>query len=102
MNESQRIDHAYHEDRLLLLIARNDKLPAKVGWQGRILSLETVVDGCTLYYHCARRRPGVFPGASSPSLVVHTLAALTLFVLPKWAHDTAKAEMTHRGIEHLR
>jgi hypothetical protein len=28
MNESQRIDHAYHEDRLLLLIARNDKLPA--------------------------------------------------------------------------
>ena len=28
MYESQRIDHAYHEDRLLLLIARRAKLRA--------------------------------------------------------------------------
>jgi hypothetical protein len=28
MNESQRIDHAYHEQKLLLLIARQDKLEA--------------------------------------------------------------------------
>jgi hypothetical protein len=35
-------------------------------------------------------------------LVVHTLAALTLFLLTKGADDTAKAEMTHRGVEHLR
>ena len=28
VNESQRIDHAYHEEKLLLLIARRDKLEA--------------------------------------------------------------------------
>jgi hypothetical protein len=28
MNESQRIDHAYHEEKLLLLIARRGKLQA--------------------------------------------------------------------------
>jgi hypothetical protein len=28
MNEAQEVDHAYHADRLLLLIARRDKLPA--------------------------------------------------------------------------
>jgi hypothetical protein len=28
MNEAQQIDYAYHADRLLLLIARRDKLPA--------------------------------------------------------------------------
>jgi hypothetical protein len=27
MNEAQQIDYAYHVDRLLLLIARRDKLP---------------------------------------------------------------------------
>jgi hypothetical protein len=27
MNEAQQIDYAYHADRLLLLIARRDKLP---------------------------------------------------------------------------
>jgi hypothetical protein len=28
MNKAQETDHAYHADRLLLLIARRDKLPA--------------------------------------------------------------------------
>jgi hypothetical protein len=28
MNEAQKIDYAYHADRLLLLIARRGKLPA--------------------------------------------------------------------------
>jgi hypothetical protein len=27
MNQAQEIDYAYHSDRLLLLIARRDKLP---------------------------------------------------------------------------
>jgi len=27
MNDAQQIDYAYHADRLLLLIARRDKLP---------------------------------------------------------------------------
>jgi hypothetical protein len=27
MNESQRVDHAYHEDKLVLLLARRDALP---------------------------------------------------------------------------
>jgi hypothetical protein len=30
MNESQRTDHAYHEDRLVLLLARRDALPIEV------------------------------------------------------------------------
>src|SRR5271156_6555868 len=62
------------------------------------------MDGCALYYHC-----GPFagawsvPGAPSPQHIVVPLKQhLTLFVLFRRADDTAKAEMTHRGIEHLR
>jgi hypothetical protein len=64
---------------------------------------KTVVDGCTLLLPLSAAPAWSVPGSVFPwHLVVHTLAALTLFVLPKGARDTAKAEMTHRGIEHLR
>src|SRR5271156_4948193 len=62
------------------------------------------MDGCALYYHC-----GPFagawsvPGAPSPQHIVVPLKQhLTLFLFFRRADDTAKAEMTHRGIEHLR
>jgi hypothetical protein len=43
-------------------------------------------------YAASTRLPGV----------VQTRAALTLFLLFRRPDDTAKAEMTHRRIEHLR
>ena len=43
-----------------------------------------------------------YPSSVPWHLVVHAQVALTLFVFFRRADDTAKAEVTHRGIEHLR
>jgi hypothetical protein len=47
MNEAQQIDYAYQTDRLLLLIARRDKLPAHSdqipGLSIEIMSIEDLV-----------------------------------------------------------
>jgi hypothetical protein len=47
MNEAQKIDYAYHADRLSLLIARRDKLPTHSdqipGLSVEIMSIENLV-----------------------------------------------------------
>jgi len=52
MNEAQQIDYAYHADRLLLLIARRDKLPAGSdqisALDAEMISIEDLVRSCRL------------------------------------------------------
>jgi hypothetical protein len=54
MNESQRIDHAYHEARLVLLLARRDASPIHSTQRAQLDAEITAIDNLVRSYRIVK------------------------------------------------